>query len=59
MSTRRYTFDDTGNAQRIWNGKTAEEFTLKDEILFAIDTDLSLHGRILHATLDTIKAAGY
>lgn len=59
MSTRRDTLDDTGNAQRIWNGKTAEEFTLKDELLFAIDTDLALHGRILDDTLAAIKAAGY
>ena len=45
--------------RRTWNGKLPEEFNEKDMLLFAIDTDLTLNGRVSADTLDAVRKAGY
>ena len=40
----RYRMDETGRMRRTWNGKLPEEFTEKDMLLFAIDTDILVNG---------------
>ena len=47
----RYRMDETGQMRRTWNGKLPEEFNEKDMLLFAIDTDLTLNGRVSADTL--------
>lgn len=56
---RRYGLDGDGQPQRLWNGKTAERFDVKDELLFAADTDLALSGKVSAETLAAIQKAGY
>lgn len=41
-SPRRYRVDGDGNPQRIWNGKTPEEFTAADVRRFLSDTEARL-----------------
>ena len=55
----RYRMDETGQMRRTWNGKLPEEFNEKDMLLFAIDTDLTLNGRVSADTLDAVRKAGY
>lgn len=55
----RYRMDETGQMRRTWNGKLPEEFNEKDMLLFAVDTDLTLYGRVSADTLDAVKKAGY
>ena len=56
---RRYGLDGNGEPQRLWGGKTADQFDLKDTLLFAVDTDLALAGHVSAETLAAIKDAGY
>lgn len=51
----RYRMDETGQMRRTWNGKLPEEFNEKDMLLFAIDTDLTLNGRVSADTLDAVR----
>lgn len=55
----RYRMDETGRMRRTWNGKLPEEFNEKDMLLFAIDTDLLVNGRISAETRNTIREAGF
>jgi len=34
---RRYTFDEKGNAERLWHGKKIEDFTEEDKLQFLIE----------------------
>lgn len=56
---RRYRMDETGQMRRTWNGKLPEEFNKKDMLLFAIDTDIVVNGRISDNTRSAIREAGY
>lgn len=56
---RRYRMDGTGQMRRTWNGKLPEEFNEKDMLLFAIDTDLLVNGRVSAETQNAVREAGY
>lgn len=56
---RRYRMDAEGEMRRTWNGKLPEEFTERDVLLFMVDTDLRLSGRMSEATLSAIHKSGY
>ena len=55
----RYRMDETGQMRRTWNGKLPEEFTEKDMLLFAIDTDILVNGRVSVETQNAVREAGY
>lgn len=55
----RYRMDETGQMRRTWNGKLPEEFNEKDMLLFAIDTDLLVNGRVSAETQNAVREAGY
>lgn len=55
----RYRMDETGQVRRTWNGKLPEEFNEKDMLLFAIDTDILVNGRVSEETRNAIREAGY
>lgn len=55
----RYRMDETGQVRRTWNGKLPEEFNENDMLLFAIDTDLLVNGRVSAETRNAIREAGY
>lgn len=55
----RYRMDETGQVRRTWNGKLPEEFNEKDMLLFAIDTDLLVNGRVSAETRNAIRETGY
>ena len=55
----RYRMDETGRMRRTWNGKLPEEFTEKDMLLFAIDTDILVNGRVSVETQNAVREAGY
>lgn len=55
----RYRMDETGQMRRTWNGKLPEEFNERDMLLFAADTDLTLHGRMSAEMSDAVRKAGY
>ena len=55
----RYRMDETGQMRRTWNGKLPEEFKEKDLLLFAIDTDILVNGRVTAETKNAIREAGY
>ena len=54
----RYRMDETGQMRRTWNGKLPEEFNEKDMLLFAIDTDLLVNGRVSAETQNAVREAG-
>ena len=56
---RRYRMDGSGQIRPTWNGKFPEEFNKKDMLLFAIDTDIMVNGRISDETRNAIREAGY
>ena len=56
---RRYRMDAEGKMRRTWNGKLPEEFTECDTLLFMVDTDLRLSGRVSKDTLSAIHKSGY
>lgn len=56
---RRYRMDADGEMRRTWNGKLPEEFTERDTLLFMVDTDLRLSGRVSEDTLSAIRKSGY
>ena len=55
----RYRMDEPGQMRRTWNGKLPEEFTEKDMLLFAIDTDILVNGRVSVETQNAVREAGY
>lgn len=55
----RYRMDETGQMRRTWNGKLPEEFTEKDMLLFAIDTDILVNGCVSAETQNAVREAGY
>lgn len=55
----RYRMDETGQMRRTWNGKLPEEFNEKDMLLFTIDTDILVNGRVSAETKNMIREAGY
>ena len=55
----RYRMDETGQMRRTWNGKLPEEFTEKDMLLIAIDTDILVNGRVSVETQNAVREAGY
>lgn len=55
----RCRMDETGQMRRTWNGKLPEEFTEKDMLLFAIDTDILVNGRVSVETQNAVREAGY
>lgn len=56
---RRYGLGADNQPHPLFHGKLAEDFTEKDALLFAIDTDLKLNGRVLPETLAVIEQSGY
>lgn len=56
---RRYRMDADGEMRRTWNGRLPEEFTERDALLFMVDTDLRLSGRVSEDTLSAIHKSGY
>ena len=46
-------------AGRLFNGKTPEEFTEQDALLFLADTDMRLFGQVTAGTLETMEKAGF
>lgn len=55
----RYRMDGAGQMRRTWNGKLPEGFNEKDMLLFAIDTDIQVNGRVSAETKNAIQEAGY
>lgn len=56
---RRYSFDEKGNPQRLWNGKTAEQFTKEDTMKFLAETDMMLQGRLSEEAIQLLREQGY
>lgn len=56
---RRYRMDGNGQMRPTWNGKLPEEFNEKDMLLFAMDTDIVVSGRVSEETKKLIQEAGY
>lgn len=56
---RRYRMGADGEMRRTWNGRLPEEFTERDALLFLIDTDLRLSGRVSADTLAAVHESGY
>ena len=56
---RRYKMDENGTVRSAFHGKLPEEFTERDMLAFAADTDLLLFQKVSEETLAAIRAAGY
>lgn len=56
---RRYGIGADGQPERLFHGKTPEEFTEQDALLFLADTDLRLFGQVTAGTLETMEKSGY
>lgn len=56
---RRYGIGPTGQPERLFHGKTPEEFTKEDFLLFMADTDMRLFGQVRLSTLAGMKVVGY
>ena len=56
---RRYKMDEDGTVRSAFHGKLPEEFTERDMLAFAADTDLLLFQKVSEETLAAIHAAGY
>lgn len=56
---RRYVIGPDGQPERLFHGKTPEQFTKEDFLLFMADTDMRLFGQVRSSTLAGIKAVGY
>ena len=56
---RRYKMDENGTVRSAFHGKLPEEFTERDMLAFAADTDLLLFQKVSEETLAAIHAAGY
>lgn len=56
---RRYGQNAQGQPERLWNGKTAEQLSEQDTLLFMADTDLCLFGKLSAGTLSAIRQSGY
>lgn len=55
----RYGIGADGQPERLFHGKTPEEFTEQDALLFLADTDLRLFGQVTAGTLETMEKSGY
>lgn len=56
---RRYRVDGEGQVLRAWNGRLPEEMDLREQLLFAAETDLAMYGQMTVDTLNAIREAGY
>lgn len=56
---RRYGIGADGQPERLFRGKTPEEFTEQDALLFLADTDMRLFGQVTAGTLDTMEKSGF
>ena len=56
---RRYRMDEKGQVRRTWNGRLPEEMDLREQLLFAAETDLAMYGMMTVDTLNAIREAGY
>ena len=56
---RRYKMDENGTVRSAFHRKLPEEFTERDMLAFAADTDLLLFQKVSEETLAAIHAAGY
>ena len=56
---RRYKMDENGTVRSAFHGKLPEEFTERDMLAFAADTDLLLLQKVSEETFAAIHAAGY
>ena len=59
LPPRRYGIGADGQPERLFNGKTPEEFTEQDALLFLADTDMRLFGQVTAGTLETMEKAGF
>lgn len=55
---RRYRMDEKGQVRRTWNGRLPEEMGLREQLLFAAETDLAMYGMMTVDTLNAIREAG-
>lgn len=56
---RRYRMDGEGQVRRTWGGRLPEEMGVREQLLFAAETDLMLYGLMTVDTLNAIREAGY
>ena len=59
LPPHRYGIGADGQPERLFNGKTPEEFTEQDALLFLADTDMRLFGQVTAGTLETMEKAGF
>lgn len=59
LPPRRYGIGAEGQPERLFNGKTPEEFTEQDALLFLADTDMRLFGQVTAATLGVMEQTGF
>ena len=52
---RRYRMDGKGQVRRTWNGRLPEEMDLREQLLFAAETDLAMYGMMTVDTLNAIR----
>ena len=59
LPPRRYGIGTDGQPEPLFHGKTPEEFTEQDTLLFLADTDLRLFGQVTEATLGAMEQSGF